>query len=261
MAWVVTDDKHYKAIADKIRTFLYTSDQKPMKPSEMPDRISRAVYDQCSDANASGYTVGFQEGYDDGFTVGEESGLVEGKEIGRTDGLALGHADGDAVISDTNIGDYYNDRITKLPSFAFSYRKSMTSVNLPNVTSLMAQAFSNCTGLIAAELPRLASVTSTANFSGCTALRRVDLGVVTAIPASTFNNDAVLNEIVLRHTSVCALGNVNAFSGTPYASGGTGGKIYVPSALIESYKTATNWSVLYGYGTVEFVALEGSEYA
>ena len=38
------------------------------------------------------------------------------------------------------------------------------------------------------------------------------------------------------------------------------GRIYVPAALIEQYKTETNWSALYGYGNFEFTAIEGSEY-
>lgn len=37
-------------------------------------------------------------------------------------------------------------------------------------------------------------------------------------------------------------------------------KVYVPSAFIESYKTATNWKTLYDVDTVEFLAIEGSDY-
>jgi hypothetical protein len=59
---------------------------------------------------------------------------------------------------------------------------------------------------------------------------------------------------------VVKLINVSAFVSTPFASGGTGGTVYVPAALVETYKTATNWSTLYAAGTCNFVALEGSEY-
>jgi hypothetical protein len=49
-------------------------------------------------------------------------------------------------------------------------------------------------------------------------------------------------------------------SKTPFASGGTGGTVYVPQALITEYQNATNWSTLYAGGTCNFVAIEGSEY-
>ena len=74
------------------------------------------------------------------------------------------------------------------------------------------------------------------------------------------NGCTALKTIVLRSAGLCSLVNANALTGTPFASGGTGGTVYVPSALIESYKTATNWSTLYAGGTCNFVAIEGSEY-
>ena len=40
--------------------------------------------------------------------------------------------------------------------------------------------------------------------------------------------------MIIRSDTVCTLNSTNAFTGTPY--------IYVPSALVNSYKTATNWS-------------------
>ena len=55
---------------------------------------------------------------------------------------------------------------------------------------------------------------------------------------------------------MCALSDSKAFNGTPFASGGTGGKVLVPRALVESYQTATNWSTLYVAETCEFLALE-----
>jgi hypothetical protein len=49
-----------------------------------------------------------------------------------------------------------------------------------------------------------------------------------------------LTTVILRSESLCTLENVSAFNGTPIASGT--GCIYVPAALVNSYKTATNWS-------------------
>jgi tRNA A37 threonylcarbamoyladenosine synthetase subunit TsaC/SUA5/YrdC len=45
----------------------------------------------------------------------------------------------------------------------------------------------------------------------------------------------------LRKTSaICTLSNANGVSGSGIGKGT--GYVYVPSALIETYKTATNWS-------------------
>lgn len=63
MAIGVTDDKHYKAIADVLRS--YTNPDNTFTPSEMPDGIVNAV-------NA-GTNTARQEGYDSGYEAGKKS--------------------------------------------------------------------------------------------------------------------------------------------------------------------------------------------
>lgn len=167
----------------------------------------------------------------------------------------------DAILTNANVGHYYNDRITVVRSHVFNYCTSLLSLNLPNVTKTNTNCFSNCSKMTEAHLPRLDEMNGQALFAGCSVLGFVDLGGCNIIQINTFVNCKVLNTIVIRtNYRVPPLINLNAFSGTPFAEGGTGGKIYVPSAWLEQYKTETNWSVLFGYGTVELVALEGSEY-
>lgn len=266
MSWVITDDKHYKAIADKIRQYGGgVNETSTFKPSEMAECVELAAVAQygigyqegLANGHEFGYTEGFQEGYDDGFAVGEESGIAVGIEQGRQAEQTVT----DAILSNVNIGHYYNDRITTLSAHAFNYHSSLLSINLPNVESTSINAISNCGSLTEAHLPKLTRGGTNALFAGCSKLEFADLGVTDAISTNTFLNCASLKVVVLRRTAgVPTLANLNAFNGTPYASGGSGGKIVLPSALIEQIKTATNWSVLYGYGTVEFVALEVSEY-
>ena len=66
--------------------------------------------------------------------------------------------------------------------------------------------------------------------------------------------------MILRRSSAVSLNNVGAFTGTPFDSGGVGGEIYVPSSLISTYQSATNWSTIDGYGTITWKAIEGSQY-
>ena len=126
-------------------------------------------------------------------------------------------------------------------------------------SSLCPQVFANCTNLKKAIIPNFTSAAVANVFNGCTSLELVDFAGGT-IGATWFNNCALLKTLVIRGASVTTLLNINAFTNTPFASDGTGGTVYVPAALIESYQTATNWSTLYAAGTCNFAAIEGSEY-
>lgn len=59
MAEVVTDDKHYKAIAERIRYHSATYDR--IKPEEMADRIDEAAQVAFRHGETAGYQVGKQE--------------------------------------------------------------------------------------------------------------------------------------------------------------------------------------------------------
>ena len=65
----------------------------------------------------------------------------------------------------------------------------------------------------------------------------------------------------MKSNTTCYLGNVSAFTGTPFASGGTGGTLYVPQDLISSYQADTKWSTVLGYNANNQIkAIEGSPY-
>ena len=79
-------------------------------------------------------------------------------------------------------------------------------------------------------------------FNGCTILAKADLGKVDSIGALTFQNCKALNTVIIRYDGICTLSNISAFNGTPIKTNDTTGFIYVPSSLVESYKSATNWA-------------------
>lgn len=80
MAKVVTDDNHYKSIADTIRNHGIGGNDRKINPAEMSAKIGQVAFEQYVEGERQGYSSGVQEGYDDGFTVGEESGIAEGKQ-------------------------------------------------------------------------------------------------------------------------------------------------------------------------------------
>lgn len=102
---------------------------------------------------------------------------------------------------------------------------------------------------------------STTTANACQYLEVCDIGKAKSIAANTFANCYKLQTLIMRRTSVTTCANVSAFLNTPLRGrSGLTAKIYVPSALIDSYKSASVWTTINGYGYVEWCAIEGSEY-
>lgn len=79
------------------------------------------------------------------------------------------------------------------------------------------------------------------SFIGCSKLEKIDFDVLEEIKDADFYQCSALSAVIIRSPAVCTLSDSNAFKSTPIASGT--GYIYVPAALVDSYKAATNWSV------------------
>lgn len=127
------------------------------------------------------------------------------------------------------------------------YQTALTEAHFPNATTSLAlqPAFGN-----------------SSSSNACTSLTTLDIGNAYRINAQALMWCYNLTTLVLRSpNAICALANVNAFNNTPMRGyGGKSGTIYVPQALIETYKSATNWSTIYGEGHLTFAAIEGSEW-
>lgn len=173
--------------------------------------------------------------------------------------------------------------VTKLGDYSFSL-SGLPEVNFPNVSTIGMYAFESCPSLAEVNMPELTEATGPRPFSRCNALKviklpklaktsyefllrndnleTVILPSVTEIASCTFERCYSLTAVILPGETVCKLLNKDAFSnayhylGTVNATfnpeGLKDGYIYVPSALIEEYKAATNWS---NYAT-QFRALE-----
>lgn len=102
---------------------------------------------------------------------------------------------------------------------------------------------------------------STTAANACQQLEIVDIGKAKSIAANTFANCYKLSTLIMRRTSVTTCANVSAFLNTPlrgYSS--RTATIYVPESLIDSYKAASVWTTINGYGYVTWKKLEGSIY-
>ena len=117
------------------------------------------------------------------------------------------------------------------------------------------------------HMPHLGGVALNLNFGSTTAanacqhLEVCDIGSAKSIAANTFANCYKLQTLIMRRTSATTCANVSAFLNTPLRGRNSlTAKIYVPSALIDTYKAATNWKTIDGYGFVEWLPIEGSEW-
>lgn len=118
------------------------------------------------------------------------------------------------------------------------------------------------------HLPNLGtSIALNLNFGSATAanacqhLEVCDIGKAKSIAANTFANCYKLQTLIMRRTSVTTCANVSAFLNTPIRGRNSlTAKIYVPEDLIDNYKAASVWSTINGYGFVEWLPIEGSEY-
>ena len=129
---------------------------------------------------------------------------------------------------------------TTIGDSAFSSCSALTNVALPAAITIRSYAFSSCSNLTSIALPAATTIGSSA-FSSCSKLTSVDFPAATTIGNSAFYGCSKLTSVVLRKTdTICELSGTSVFNNTPIKSGT--GYIYVPDALVDQYKAATNWS-------------------
>ena len=266
MADRIIDDAILVQIADSLRTSLGTSDL------ITPENMSAGV----GECFGRGKEAGIEEGYNNGYTAGEEAGYQNGYEAARDEVLSDPQTAVDARALVAMTGDCTTNA-DKIVAFAFC-RAQLTGFSAPNTKSIGERAFENCMQLVTANFP---SVTSSGTYSfnsctklkdvsfpklktvigvmfyGCTAVTRFDFPSATTIDNSAFTNCKAIKQFILRANSVCNLKYSGAFTGSAIANKTC--LIFVPRALIDSYKAATNWSTYADlYRAVEDITVDGT---
>lgn len=146
---------------------------------------------------------------------------LEAKEaelIAKEAELTAQQAIEDSLVDTRTLTTYYNNRVSEVYLYAFTSRTSLESVHFPNVTGQLRYA----------------------SFMSCSALKEAIFEKVPIISGEVFRKCSALTVLVLGASKVCTLANANSFSDSSIASGT--GFVYVRDNLVESYKTATNWS-------------------
>ena len=119
-------------------------------------------------------------------------------------------------IIDRSISGSFSSDVFNIGKFAFYGCSSLTSVSFPNVTSIGQNAFYNCSSLTSASFPKVTTINYDA-FYKCSNLTTIYIGTNTS--------------------TVCTLASTYVFNSCPNLT-----NIYVPASLVDSYKSAKNWS-------------------
>ena len=160
---------------------------------------------------------------------------------------------------------------TSVRGYCFYKQPKLTTINLPVATSIGMYAFNECTKLTTINLPLVTSVGSSSMaateitsiclpliteipdsvFQVCKNLTTADFTLVKKIGVYVFYSCYKLTSLILRSDTLCTLGSTTSFNNcyhyhgtvnsTYNPNGDKDGYIYVPKALIEDYKVATNW--------------------
>lgn len=150
----------------------------------------------------------------------------------------------------TNIGTYgfcdcsvlvYVDfpLLSTIGERGFQNNTKLKSIDFPLLVNVSRNICYSCSALESVNLP-VATKLGYYVFYGCKKLTRLDFPVLTYIEGYSFNGCSALVALILRSSTLCKLNATTALASTPIASGT--GYIYVPAALVDSYKAATNWS-------------------
>ena len=133
--------------------------------------------------------------------------------------------------------------ITSISDNCFNRCSNLALTELPSgITSIGRSAFTYCEKLALTELPSGITSIDYDAFSFCENLKSIKiLGGLTTIGNFAFDSCTNLTTFCLPNIiNIPTLGGDRVFSDTPIASGT--GYIYVPDSLVDSFKTATNWS-------------------
>lgn len=153
------------------------------------------------------------------------------------------------------------DEITTIGSYVFCNCSNATNINLTNITTIGQQSFNGVTCNLV--FPKLTTTTNTVNTLSTFKGYKVDFGKdFYSMNNWTFNgmNDTTpMDTVILRRSiSAVTLTGISGWGGK--FTNGTGGTLYVPQALIETYQSATNWSTILGYENNQILPIEGSQY-
>lgn len=176
---------------------------------------------------------------------------VQGLKNGYGQGGGGSVGDMAGALVDKTITEFYSNSCNKIGEYSFRDCENLKTLVAPNAKSVETYALYGCSKLESIVLPSVTTVT-TNSFREASNLEVIDLPKLTNIPANAFYGCRGLKALILRSETMVTLSSTNAFYqcycilGTKNSGYNPNGEkigfFYVPKALIEDYKVATNWA-------------------
>ena len=130
--------------------------------------------------------------------------------------------------------------VAKVGAYSFHSCTSLKKVTFPHATTIEERGFYNCTALTDVYIPEVKQIAYYA-FYNCLGLTKLDLNYVSSIDSYAFYYCQNLDTLILRkEDALCTLAGGSALRYTKIDAGE--GYIYVPAALYNKYRGATNWT-------------------
>lgn len=204
----------------------------------------------------------------EGYTAHDASGqpitgtmvIPSGDSI-TIDGIATGTEPSGAIT--------INSEVAKARTF--SGNSAITSACI-NSATVATSIFYSCSAITAIAVTQATYTNGrfTKPAEACNALKAIDVSKnASNSGTNAYSVGSSLDTLVLRRNGLVGLwGGVNCFKGTKFASGASGGTIYIPKSMYDhlgdgsslDYKAASNWSTVDSYGTITWAQIEGSQY-
>ena len=135
--------------------------------------------------------------------------------------------------------------------YMFNSCSNLQEVDLSNLDTsfcnTMLGMFGGCSSLENVNLSNINThlvTTMSAMFANCKSLKKLDISSFTSEKltnnANMLGNCSNLSTLIINNNQLFKMTNVSMVSNTPIASGT--GYVYVPDDMVETYKSATNWS-------------------
>lgn len=174
-----------------------------------------------------------------------------------------------------DLTDFKSESLTELRAYAFCSCNKLTKIDIPNCTNIDNSSFNTVRSLENIRILKAGVIGATSTFYGCINLEKIILplfkmggasstfqycGKLELIDIDTmslsfqpFSGCNNLKVLIYRRTSgVNSLGSISMIPSNFQSDG----FLYVPETLLDSYKTATNWSTIAN----RIIKLEGTIY-
>lgn len=130
--------------------------------------------------------------------------------------------------------------LTTIGQYGFAGCTSLTNINLPKVSNINGLGLAGCSVLTKVVFPSVTTL-GICIFQNCPAIETADFHKPVSFGSAVFDGCAKFKQLILRGDTLSSLSDSQVLANTPI-SNKADGYIYVPRALIDSYKAATNWS-------------------